>query len=146
MELFTERARYFITPSIQEILEAFSSLTFYDTAALVTVVFWCVLLVLPMPGVDRRDSVAAFTYIGVTMACGVVLSLAAPRFLTSPRDVMKHLLVLAGFAVASGIRWSSAKHPVKTARDLIRDTSGRDEEPRDDEIRAKKPQRERTSA
>ena len=67
---------------------------------------WIVILSLPMTGIDRRDPIAALTYVGVVTSLGVLLTQIAPTLYMERQSNLAHDLLSALMmgGVGSG-RW-----------------------------------------
>lgn len=81
-----------------------SFMAFHPTPILFAV-FWIILMLLSLKGVDRRDELAHLTYAVTLMAIGICMyfsaSLVASRKVT-PQEVV---ILCAVSAVISGLRW-----------------------------------------
>lgn len=80
--------------------------TLKDAIVLIGVLTWVLILLIPIKGVDKKDFVAALTYMLVLMALGVCLVFAIPQhFFTDNRSLQDQFLITFSFGFLALCRW-----------------------------------------
>lgn len=107
--MLDDRTLFFLIPSIKEVVEAFSALTYPDVAVALSVILWLVVLAIPLTGIDRRERMAGYTYVAFMAFSAAALVFAAPARLKDWRDAALHVVVILVMGVLAGARWSLRK-------------------------------------
>lgn len=103
-------------PSAKELGEAFS---LHDFAGVPGLLLWCIIVAVPLKGVDRRDSCTGYTYILFCLTAGTILLLSLPLRLIDSSSPILHLILLIGLGTLTGIRWAVDPKKAKTNHEAV---------------------------
>jgi hypothetical protein len=99
-------------PSIEDIVDAFASMSAQEWSVVVGSVMWLVLLWMPLRGIDRRDRIAGATYALWLGTAGFILILAVPRKMSASSYSSDHFFLLLALAAIAFIRWVTRRRVV----------------------------------
>ena len=111
VNIFTSPFNLF--PDGREIFEAFLDIPVSTFSIIIGLIFWLVLLRMPLSGIDRRDQTAGLTYALFMCFSGTILILAVGQ----PRDmfsgILTHLIVVLLIFGAAKPRWTNRNDRLK---------------------------------
>ena len=94
---------------LRDIRGVFFDLDLRDFGPILFFSIWCVVLFVPLRGIDRRDELAQFTYVGSVAAYGVIFLMTFPIGRATELSPTSKIVVFSLFLLASSIRWMVRK-------------------------------------
>ncbi len=99
-------------PSIDDIVNAFASMSAQEWSVVLGYGMWFVLLVMPLRGIDRRDRIAGATYALWLGAAGLLLIMAVPGKMNDARYSSEHFFLMLALAAIGFLRWVTRRRVV----------------------------------
>jgi hypothetical protein len=115
-------------PTFQEFTLVVRDFTTTEIFTIVGVVFWFIMLALPLTGIDRRDRMTGVTYLLYMTFGAAMLVLAVPGKFPHLEDGIWQLITLMAFAAAAALKWFVRKAPPIVIR-VTDGSEGVDEKP-----------------
>lgn len=98
-------------PGFEETFDAFISLSPAEWGLVAGVAIWCLLLSIPLTGIDRRDGIARATYAVFMAFAGAALLFGATAEVGRGFDVLHSSAATAVMAAIAAYRYGLVKRP-----------------------------------
>ena len=90
---------------LEDLLGAALAIGLLDLAQLIFFGIWCLILLLPLVGVDRRDPIAMLMYVLFMMGAGAAFVFALPAEFIEQPSLKEMNITVVILGLVAGVRW-----------------------------------------